>query len=104
MTQLELDLDDAVCRGELNEVIGLLKQGADIENKDCFGYTPIIAASRVGSLEIVKLLYENGANIYSRDNENKTAYDIALEAAIEVQPNDWGHANIAEYLKHKIKT
>lgn len=46
-----------------------LGQGVDIENKDCYGATCLMTACKIGKLDMVKLLLENGADIRVRDNK-----------------------------------
>jgi hypothetical protein len=65
-------------RGFPNIVKLLLENGA---NPNIAGYkerdTPLIVASRIGHLEVVKLLLEYGADIYMRDKNGLNAYTVA---------------------------
>lgn len=55
----------------------LIRGGADIEVTDAQGRTPLLCAAKVGRLRIVDMLLAAGAKIGHRDNENKSALDIA---------------------------
>ena len=55
----------------------LITSGCKINEKDKYGRTPLFIATLKGRNEIIKLLLENDADIYSSNNENKTPYDIA---------------------------
>lgn len=56
----------AIDRNDLEGVGKALDQGADIEAKDNIGQTALIAASRRGNLDIVRLLIERGADVNAR--------------------------------------
>jgi ankyrin repeat protein len=48
-------------QGRTQEVIALLKAGADLEARDAEGFTPYLAASSNGHLETMSLLKDLGA-------------------------------------------
>lgn len=81
----------------------LIKAGADInikntdyENGEVFlGETPLIAASRSGYINNVKVLLEAGARLDEQDEEGNTALDVA---------QDYDQKEIAEILKEAAKT
>jgi ankyrin repeat protein len=54
---------------DINGVNNLIKKGADVNYKDDLGYTPIIAASITGNVEILKLLIDNGADINYKETD-----------------------------------
>lgn len=56
-------LIDAVKDNKIEKVKQLLESGADVNQKNRFGMTPLYYASRNGYLEIVKLLLPAGANV-----------------------------------------
>lgn len=51
----------------------LINAGANVNNRDRCGETPLMEASWQGRLEIVKLLLEHGADIHVKDNDGRTA-------------------------------
>jgi ankyrin repeat protein len=58
----------------------LIKRGADINFVDNEGNTPLVYAIQLGSLPIIELLIENGANVnYIIRNKNKSILAYAIE-------------------------
>ncbi|ORX44721.1 ankyrin [Piromyces finnis] len=58
----------------------LIKRGTDINFEDNDGYTPLICAIQTGSLPIIELLIENGANVnHIIKNKNKSVLTFAIE-------------------------
>ena len=57
----------------------LVEHGADIESVNDYGETPLIYHSQEGILNIVKYLLSAGANKTAKNNEGKTAYDVACD-------------------------
>ena len=69
-----------------------LADGAEVESRDANGVTPLIAAAKSGSSEIVRLLLDSGANPHAADAEGITALMRASER---------GHLEIARQLLAK---
>ena len=67
-------LHDAAREGSLQDVERLLSGGADVNESNEYGETPLHLAARCGSLEVVKFLLENGASgdIAARDEDGRT--------------------------------
>ena len=63
----------------LKALQGLIKNGADINHKTSLGETPLMAASRIGYHEAVRLFLNSGANINQKDNKGNTALIIAAK-------------------------
>ena len=97
MSSLDLELDDAVNKADLNRVKKLLSKGANIEYIDSFGNTPLINAAWVASNEIVRLLKNKGSNI---DHQNNDGY-TALELIKTIGHNDYGHDNVIRTLQEQ---
>ena len=74
--------------GEVAEVVKVLEQGVDVNQKDDDGYSALQAAAENGYLDVVKLLVSKGANV-----KYKGEY-TALQLA-EMAEN----SEIVEYLK-----
>lgn len=66
-------------QNSLEEVYYLIKNGANIDEKDKSGETPLIIASKFGWTDIVKVLLDNDADIDARDNYGRTALHMADE-------------------------
>lgn len=61
----------------LDRVKKLIEAGAELEEKDSRGYTPLLLAVYYNHLEIVKYLINNNANLNAKCNLNTTALYIA---------------------------
>ena len=67
----------------------LVSAGADINQGDSDGYTPLMAASSIGNLKMVILLIKNGAHLNATTISRRTALDYARKN---------GHLNIVTAL------
>ncbi len=83
-----LDAEDI---DEIDEktAIELIKDGANLEKKDTFGYTALIWASRNGHVEVVKALLDAGAKVNEKNNDSYTALIWASKK---------GHVEVVEAL------
>jgi ankyrin repeat protein len=85
---------DAIRENNLPEVNRLLRAGADIEAKNTFGDTALIAASTQGNVQVVQAFLEHGADIEARTICGDTSLHCAcargyLTVAIELlSPKD----------------
>lgn len=59
--QIDQDLIRASRSGDMNRVVTLIRQGADLNAIDQEGWTPYLAASAEGNWQVMKLLQEMGA-------------------------------------------
>ena len=77
--------------GDLVETAKLLaEQGASVTLPINEDFTPLMFASREGSLEMVRFLVENGADVNARTGKGWTPLRLALKE---------GHDRVASYLK-----
>ena len=79
-------LHAAAEEGNVDLVKSLLERGADINDRDAYGGTPLYRAAAQGNVEVVDLLIEQGAEVDSPNNQGWTPLHIAsqpghLEAA-----------------------
>lgn len=86
----DLQLIDAVKTGQLGKVDEVLNAGADIQQQDEQGWTPLNWAAGRGDLEIVKLLLAKGADVFRVGRDQRTPYKIAVAAR---------HVEVARLLK-----
>ena len=86
----DLQLIDAVKTGQLAKVEEALNAGADIHQQDEQGWTPLNWAAGKGSVEIVSLLLNRGADVFRTGRDQRTPYKIALAAK---------HTDVARLLK-----
>ncbi|KAK2141485.1 hypothetical protein LSH36_1091g00219 [Paralvinella palmiformis] len=57
----------------------LLDNGADINQKNIYGWTPLMSGAKYASQEVINLLIERGADIFSETKIGRTARKIADE-------------------------
>ena len=86
----DLQLIDAVKTGQPAKVEEALNAGADIHQQDEQGWTPLNWAAGRGSVEIVSLLLNRGADVLRTGRDQRTPYKIALAAK---------HTDVARLLK-----
>lgn len=73
------ELVKAASSGNVVLVNELLNRGADIEERDSSGDTPLNEAARMGRTEVVRCLIESGARLSVPNNNGKTALTYASE-------------------------
>ena len=62
-------LKHAITRGHLDIVKALVSSNADIEGSDAQGYTCLMEASKLGHLQILQYLLDQGANVNVREKQ-----------------------------------
>lgn len=83
-------LIDAVKAVDCSEVERLIKAGTEVNCQDDQGWTPLNFAAGKGELSLVRLLVENGADVFKMGRDRRTPYDIALCA---------GRVSVVKYLR-----
>jgi len=86
----DLQLIDAVKTGQLAKVEEALNAGANIHQQDEQGWTPLNWAAGRGSVEIVSLLLNRGADVFRTGRDQRTPYKVAVAAK---------HIDVARLLK-----
>ena len=71
--ELGKELLKIVWSGEKEEVLSVIKKGANLETRDGDGSTPLMRASWVGNIEVVKVLLKEGADVKALNNDGVTA-------------------------------
>ncbi len=72
-------LEKAVQYKNVKEVRRHLNEGADVNQKDENGQTPLHYAAESGYTEVAQTLIERGARVESRDNEGRSPLHLAAE-------------------------
>ncbi|MGA9773063.1 MAG: ankyrin repeat domain-containing protein [Blastocatellia bacterium] len=86
----DLQLIEAVKNRNAAKINELIQSGVDVNEQDEQGWTALNWAAGRGDLETVKLLVENGADIYKVGRDMRIPYLIALAA---------GHADVVRFLR-----
>lgn len=74
-----MSLSDAILENRHDDLKALINQGADVNEQDPYGYTPLIEAIIVGQPEIVDCLIKNGADVNAEDITGATALQWAAD-------------------------
>jgi CubicO group peptidase (beta-lactamase class C family) len=67
----------AALQGNVEAIRGYIKAGADLNEKDAYGSTPLIIAITFGKPEVAKALIEAGADLGVTDNNGSTPLHLA---------------------------
>src|SRR5689334_1641692 len=86
----DLQLINAVKEGDAAAVRAVIASGADVNQQDEQGWTPLNWAAGKGDLEVVRLLAEHGADVFKVGRDQRTPYMIALAA---------GRVEVAKFLR-----
>jgi len=70
-------LDDEVNQGNLENVVKLIEQGANVNGRNVLGNTALMAAAYTGQLNMVRLLLVRGADRSLQGFDGKTAREMA---------------------------
>lgn len=76
---VRMDLFEAAYYGKLLRVKQLLEEGADVNKKNKYGWSPLYIASQQGNTEVVVALLEAGANVNLNHNNKCTALSSAIQ-------------------------
>jgi hypothetical protein len=74
-----MSLANTIIYGTKNDVEQLIAAGADVDEADEYGFTPLIEAAIVNDPEIAKLLIEHGADVNQSDSTKRTALHWAVD-------------------------
>lgn len=77
----ELMLIEAAKAGDIEHIKALIDSGAELEQRDDYGWTALNWAAGKGYTGIIQKLVDAGADIANTGRDNRTAYRIALAAA-----------------------
>ncbi|CAF2152899.1 unnamed protein product [Rotaria magnacalcarata] len=71
--------EEAEC-GSVDGIRCWLREGADVDAPDAYGYTPLMNASMLGRVDIVNALIESGADIQRKGQFGYTALHAAAQS------------------------
>ncbi len=71
------ELHDALESGDQERVAAILQDGADIEEQNRHGWTPLMAAALHAQVDLARLLLEHGADLNATNAEGKCAIHYA---------------------------
>ena len=74
----DISIHKAAEDGNIEAVKQHLAAGADVNTKNDFGSTPLIAAAREGHKEIAELLIDNGADVNVKLKDGRTSLNWAM--------------------------
>ncbi|HPS31132.1 MAG TPA: ankyrin repeat domain-containing protein [bacterium] len=74
--------------GREDAVSYLISKGADVNFKNCFGVTPLTAASAKKQCETIRILLTNGANFIQIEKKLESLKDLCKEHGIEIK-DEW---------------
>ncbi|MHC4205530.1 MAG: ankyrin repeat domain-containing protein [Planctomycetota bacterium] len=69
---------EAIKKGDIKQVKKLIAQGADLNEKDKKGWTPLHYAGWYGQGEVAKALIAKGANVNATDSSGKTPLHVGV--------------------------
>lgn len=72
-------LFNAIIKNRSHMIRSLLRVGINLNVKNIEGITPLMAAAQYNTVEIARILLENGALPSMMNNDGDTAYDIAVK-------------------------
>jgi ankyrin repeat protein len=86
---MDSDWEDAIKRGNVQEVLDLLDRGIDVDARDRYGQTALMLAAHAGHREVVETLIARRANLNTTAKYGLNALMLALIA---------GHAEVGRLL------
>jgi FOG: Ankyrin repeat len=90
----DLELIEAVKANDYETAVKLIEKGVDVNQQDQQGWAPLNFAAGKGSISLVQLLVEKGADLFRTGRDRRTPYMIALAA---------GRVEVAKYLRTAVE-
>lgn len=87
-----ISLSREILSGTTGSVIALLNKGANVNEKDNFGFTPLIQATIINNITIAQALLEKGAKVDQKDVSGQTPLQWAV--------NRHNHSLVELFLEH----
>jgi uncharacterized protein len=81
----------------------LVKAGANIEVRNCYGLTPVMAAAQIRAFEVMYVLLEAGADCRATDSKQKSVTRYLLEAQVDDHQSDYAiRQKCIEFVRKKV--
>lgn len=71
--------------GRVDMALTLILRGADVNAKDVFGDTPLHRAAKKGDELITKVLLDNDANVFAKNNDGKIPSEMNHECVTAIK-------------------
>jgi ankyrin repeat protein len=81
-TAVASPIHEAALAGDVELVKLLIENGADVDDRDVQGYTPLLLAIQAGHTDIAKVLIANGADVNARSASDGGDYVTPLDLSI----------------------
>ena len=72
-----MDIFQAAGTGNIGRIEELLASGADVNQQDIFGYTPLHRAALTGHTNAIRMLIKSGADVNQQNNDGRTPLHLA---------------------------
>lgn len=89
---LQRELLKAIDDGRSSKITHLLEQGADVNERNSDGWSPLMVAASKGNAELVKLLLDRGARVNEKTPQGQTPLMFGAH---------WGHLEVVKLLIEK---
>jgi hypothetical protein len=74
-----MSLANSIIYGDKSSVLSYLKEGADVNEVDEYGFRPLIEAAIANKIDVAEVLLQYGAHIDQEDSTGRTALHWAVE-------------------------
>lgn len=81
---------EAAVLNNTNEIRRLIDQGANIEIRDRFGFTPLMRAASRDNMEAAKILIDEGADVNAKNGDGEALLKLTVK---------WGYNDLADLLR-----
>ncbi len=99
----DISIHDAAYDGNIEDIKQQIAAGADVNENDEKGATPLHGAAFTGRMEVVELLIANGADVNAKDKERQPHQRSAsIFKSTECTRHAWARFSICPCLMHSL--